>query len=127
MRGKAGHPSACTVAVGAGVESVEADRQTDLDGAERVDWFGSGCVEPIGERITGAHRRGEDGSACSHGGTAMIIAFTLSCIPTAQARARHGVVNGHSMTYKSGPQRAAEQTLDALLNAIIAGSTGEKA
>lgn len=57
----------------------------------------------------------------------MIIAFTLSCIPTAQARARHGVVNGHSMTYKSGPQRAAEQTLDALLNAIIAGSTGEKA
>lgn len=44
-----------------------------------------------------------------------MIAFTLSCVPTAQARARHGVVNGHSMTYKSGPQRAAEQTLDALL------------
>lgn len=44
-----------------------------------------------------------------------MIAFTLNTIPTAQARARHGVVNGHSMTYKSGPQRAAEQTLDALL------------
>ncbi|WP_165072931.1 MULTISPECIES: RusA family crossover junction endodeoxyribonuclease [unclassified Desulfovibrio] len=44
-----------------------------------------------------------------------MIAFTLSCIPTAQQRARHGVVNGHSMTYKSGSQRAAERTLDALL------------
>lgn len=44
-----------------------------------------------------------------------MIAFALNTIPTAQARARHGVVNGHSMTYKSGPQRAAEQTLDALL------------
>ncbi len=44
-----------------------------------------------------------------------MIAFTLPVIPTAQARARHGVVNGHSMTFKSGAQRAAEQTLDALL------------
>lgn len=44
-----------------------------------------------------------------------MIAFILPCIPTAQARARHGVVNGHSMTFKSGAQRAAEQTLDALL------------
>lgn len=45
----------------------------------------------------------------------MIIAFTLSCIPTAQARARHGVVNDHSMTFKADSQRANEQTLDALL------------
>ncbi len=44
-----------------------------------------------------------------------MIAFVLPCIPTAQARARHGVVNGHSMTFKSGAQRANEQTLDALL------------
>ncbi len=44
-----------------------------------------------------------------------MIAFTLPIIPTAQARARHGVVNGHSMTYKSDAQRAAERTLDTLL------------
>ncbi len=44
-----------------------------------------------------------------------MIAFTLPIVPTAQARARHGVVNGHSMTFKSGAQRANEQTLDALL------------
>lgn len=44
-----------------------------------------------------------------------MIAFTLPIIPTAQARARHGVVNGHSMTFKSTSQRANEQTLDALL------------
>lgn len=44
-----------------------------------------------------------------------MISFVLNTIPTAQARARHGVVNGRSMTYKSGPQRAAERTLDALL------------
>lgn len=44
-----------------------------------------------------------------------MIAFTLSCVPTAQARARHGVVNGHSVTYKAGAQRANERTLDALL------------
>lgn len=44
-----------------------------------------------------------------------MIAFTLNTIPTAQARARHGVVNGHSVTYKAGAQRANEQTLDALL------------
>ncbi len=44
-----------------------------------------------------------------------MIAFTLSIIPTAQARARHGVVKGRSMTFKSGAQRANEQTLDALL------------
>ncbi|WP_165178155.1 hypothetical protein [Desulfovibrio sp. ZJ369] len=30
-----------------------------------------------------------------------MIAFTLSCIPTAQQRARHGVVNGHSATCKT--------------------------
>lgn len=44
-----------------------------------------------------------------------MIAFTLNCIPTAQARARHGVVNGHSMTFKADSQRANERTLDALL------------
>lgn len=44
-----------------------------------------------------------------------MIAFTLNAIPTAQARARHGVVNGHSMTFKATSQRANEQTLDALL------------
>lgn len=44
-----------------------------------------------------------------------MIAFTLSIIPTAQARARHGVVKGRSMTFKFGAQRANEQTLDALL------------
>lgn len=44
-----------------------------------------------------------------------MIAFILPCIPTAQARARHGVVDGHSMTFKSHAQRANEQTLDALL------------
>ena len=45
----------------------------------------------------------------------MMLSFVLPCIPTAQARARHGVVNGHSMTFKSDAQRANEQTLDALL------------
>lgn len=45
-----------------------------------------------------------------------MIAFTLPIVPTAQARARHGVVNGHSMTFKSDAQRANEQTLDALLS-----------
>lgn len=30
-----------------------------------------------------------------------MIAFTLSIIPTAQARARHGVVKGRSMTFES--------------------------
>ena len=44
-----------------------------------------------------------------------MIAFVLNTIPTAQARARHGVVNGHSMTFKSDRQVANEQTLDALL------------
>lgn len=44
-----------------------------------------------------------------------MIVFTLPCVPTAQARARHGVVNGHSVTYKAGAQRVNEQTLDALL------------
>lgn len=44
-----------------------------------------------------------------------MIAFTLNCVPTAQARARHGVVNGHSMTFKADSQRANERTLDALL------------
>lgn len=44
-----------------------------------------------------------------------MISFVLNTIPTAQARARHGVVNGHSMTFKATSQRANEQTLDALL------------
>lgn len=44
-----------------------------------------------------------------------MIAFTLNTIPTAQARARHGVVAGHSVTFKAAGQRANEQTLDALL------------
>lgn len=44
-----------------------------------------------------------------------MISFVLNTIPTAQARARHGVVNGHSMTFKADSQRANEQTLDALL------------
>ena len=44
-----------------------------------------------------------------------MIAFTLPVIPTAQARARHGVVKGRSMTFKSSEQRVNEQTLDALL------------
>ena len=45
-----------------------------------------------------------------------MIAFTLPIVPTAQARARHGVVNGHSVTFKSDRQKANEQTLDALLS-----------
>lgn len=45
----------------------------------------------------------------------MMLSFVLPCVPTAQARARHGVVNGHSMTFKSDAQRANEATLDALL------------
>ena len=44
-----------------------------------------------------------------------MISFVLNTIPTAQARARHSVVNGHSMTFKSDAQRANEATLDALL------------
>lgn len=44
-----------------------------------------------------------------------MISFVLNTIPTAQARARHGVVNGRSMTFKADSQRANEQTLDALL------------
>lgn len=44
-----------------------------------------------------------------------MIAFTLPIVPTAQARVRHGVVNGHSMTFTSVAQRANERTLDALL------------
>lgn len=45
-----------------------------------------------------------------------MIAFTLPIVPTAQARARHGVVNGHSVPFKSDRQQANEQTLDALLS-----------
>lgn len=45
-----------------------------------------------------------------------MIAFTLPIVPTAQARARHGVVNGHSVTFKSDRQKANEQTLDSLLS-----------
>lgn len=44
-----------------------------------------------------------------------MIAFTLNCVPTPQARARHRSVKGHSVTYKADGQRANEQTLDALL------------
>ena len=45
-----------------------------------------------------------------------MIAFTLPIVPTAQARARHGVVNGHSVTFKSDRQKANEQSLDGLLS-----------
>lgn len=44
-----------------------------------------------------------------------MITFTLNCTPTAQARVRHAVRNGHSVAYKSDSQRANEGTLDALL------------
>lgn len=43
------------------------------------------------------------------------MSFVLPCVPTAQARARHTVRGGHSVTYKSGQQQANERTLDALL------------
>lgn len=45
-----------------------------------------------------------------------MMAFTLHTVPTAQARARHGVVNGHSMTFKADNQQVNERTLDALLS-----------
>lgn len=42
--------------------------------------------------------------------------FRLNCIPTAQARARHGrTKSGLHMTFKSANQKANERTLEALL------------
>ena len=43
------------------------------------------------------------------------ISFILNCTPTPQARPRHAVMHGFSMTYKSAAQKENEATLDALL------------
>lgn len=45
-----------------------------------------------------------------------MLKFRLNCIPTAQARARHGrTKSGLHVTFKSANQRANERTLEALL------------
>lgn len=44
-----------------------------------------------------------------------MISFTLNCTPTAQARVRHAVRNGHAVAYKSDAQKANEATLEASL------------
>lgn len=45
-----------------------------------------------------------------------MLKFRLNCIPTAQARARHGrTKSGLPMTFKSANQKANERTLEALL------------
>lgn len=45
-----------------------------------------------------------------------MLRFRLNCIPTAQARARHGrTKSGLHMTFKSASQKANERTLEALL------------
>ncbi|MDD2966622.1 MAG: RusA family crossover junction endodeoxyribonuclease [Desulfovibrionaceae bacterium] len=44
-----------------------------------------------------------------------VLEFTLNCIPTPQARARHAVRCGHAVAYKAQRQRDVEATLDALL------------
>lgn len=45
-----------------------------------------------------------------------MLKFRLNCIPTAQARARHGrTKSGLHMTFKSANQKANERTLEALL------------
>lgn len=45
-----------------------------------------------------------------------MLKFRLNCIPTAQARARHGrTKSGLNVTFKSANQRANERTLEALL------------
>ncbi len=43
------------------------------------------------------------------------ISFFLSCIPTAQQRARHMTKGGFHRTYKSEAQEANERTLEALM------------
>lgn len=45
-----------------------------------------------------------------------MLKFRLNCIPTAQARARHGrTKSGRHVTFKSANQRANERTLEDLL------------
>lgn len=44
-----------------------------------------------------------------------VLEFTLNCVPTPQARARHAVRGGHAIAYKAQKQRDDEATLDALL------------
>ena len=45
-----------------------------------------------------------------------MLKFRLNCIPTAQARARHGrTKSGLHVTFKSSSQKANERTLDAPL------------
>lgn len=45
-----------------------------------------------------------------------MLNFRLNCIPTAQARARHGrTKSGLHVTFKSANQKANERTLEALL------------
>lgn len=45
-----------------------------------------------------------------------MLKFRLNCIPTAQARARHGrTKSGLHVTFKSANQKANERTLEALL------------
>lgn len=45
-----------------------------------------------------------------------MLKFRLNCIPTAQARARHGrTKSGLHMTFKSANQKSNERTLEALL------------
>lgn len=45
-----------------------------------------------------------------------MLKFRLNCIPTAQARARHGrTKSGLHMTFKSANQKANDRTLEALL------------
>lgn len=45
-----------------------------------------------------------------------MLKFRINCIPTAQARARHGrTKSGLHMTFKSANQKANERTLEALL------------
>lgn len=43
------------------------------------------------------------------------LKFFLHTTPTAQARPRHAMINGHAMTYKSTKQKDNERTLDACL------------
>ncbi|MDR3362175.1 MAG: RusA family crossover junction endodeoxyribonuclease [Desulfovibrio sp.] len=43
------------------------------------------------------------------------LKFFLHVTPTAQARPRHAMINGHAMTYKSPAQKDNERTLEACL------------
>lgn len=43
------------------------------------------------------------------------IRFIINTAPTAQARPRHAVRSGFSVTYKSKQQKTNEQTLEALI------------